>query len=280
MFDSLQLIERFDEARDGKRKCVYTAVFGGYDEVPSPTYKPEGWNFICFSDVEIVAPGWEVRVVDPGRGSPMLNNRHIKILPYEYLREFDVSLYIDSNILILGDVSLLYKNWLRGVSFAAWMHPDRSDVYEECEAILLNLRHPTMEIIGQYAALKHQEAPKESGLIEASMLWRDLKCEKVKLLMEGWWEQLNEGKGRDQPYLGFLMERRRIRPKIFPSKLGTVKANQYFYKLQHKKSAISLYKALQKSHEYDGVEHDKVKKVREVNSGPELHSYRETSRKG
>src|SRR5205085_856941 len=75
----------FDKGVDG-RFCVYTALFGDYDELRPPLYVPPGLNFICFSDRRRDVSGWEVRVLDLEFDNPVLNNRIIKILPYDYLK--------------------------------------------------------------------------------------------------------------------------------------------------------------------------------------------------
>ena len=63
--------------------CVYTALFGEYDELRSPTYLPSGLRFICFSDRPRDVPGWEVRIVEADLPNPAMNNRRLKLLPFE-----------------------------------------------------------------------------------------------------------------------------------------------------------------------------------------------------
>ena len=36
----------------GYNKVIYTAIIGGYDGLVEPDYKPEGWDFVCFSTTE------------------------------------------------------------------------------------------------------------------------------------------------------------------------------------------------------------------------------------
>ena len=35
------------------KKVIYTTIFGGYDNLVEPQHKPEGWDFICFTDSDI-----------------------------------------------------------------------------------------------------------------------------------------------------------------------------------------------------------------------------------
>ena len=159
--------------RTEDRFCVYTALFGEYDDLRSPAFVPAGVKFICFSDRERDVAGWEVRVVDLELDTPALKNRKIKILPYDHLKDYDCSLYIDASIVFLADPLVVYHRWLKNESFVAWSHPERSGVYEEIEAILTGLRHTPAPLLDQYTYFGDQAVPAQSGLIEAGFLWRD-----------------------------------------------------------------------------------------------------------
>jgi hypothetical protein len=158
-------------AQDNVRICVYTALFGGYDELRALAYKPEGWDFICFTDKPFAATGWDVRLLDPPGGSHAMKNRRLKILPYESLSEYDCSLYLDSNVALLGDPSHLYRRWLREQPFVAWRHPQRGSIFEELEAIIASSRGRPASIIDQYAFFTQQKVPDFVPMIEANFLW-------------------------------------------------------------------------------------------------------------
>ena len=34
-------------------KVVYTAIIGGYDNLIEPSFKPDGWDFVCFTNNNI-----------------------------------------------------------------------------------------------------------------------------------------------------------------------------------------------------------------------------------
>ena len=42
-------------------KVIYTAIIGGYDTLVEPDYKPEGWDFVCFTDKDLKSDTWEIR---------------------------------------------------------------------------------------------------------------------------------------------------------------------------------------------------------------------------
>jgi hypothetical protein len=223
------------------RFCVYTALFGEYDDLRAPVFAPPGLEFICFSDRERDVAGWDVRIVDLELDIPALKNRKLKILPYDYLKGYDCSLYIDASIVFLTDPLIVYRRWLKDRPFVAWAHPQRSGVFEEIEAILTGLYHPPDPLLDQYAYFRDQAMPEQSGLIEASFLWRDHRDARVRDLMEQWWDFLVRfGGHRDQPALGYLMWKTGVRPSLLPDSLGTSRNSEFFCRLLHLQTAVEL----------------------------------------
>jgi len=243
-FTTVTRTDDFIPDRADGRFCVYTALFGEYDDLRSPAYVPPGLKFICFSDRARDVSGWDVRVVDLELDSPAMKSRMLKILPYDHLKGYDCSLYIDANIVFLADPLVAYHRWLKDKPFVAWRHPDRSGVYEEIEAILRSLRHAPSALLDQHKYFGDQAVPEQTGLIEACFLWRDHRDGAVRELMEQWWELLARfGSHRDQPALGYLMWKTGIRPEILPDYLGTSGDNEFFRKLPHKQTVLELERA-------------------------------------
>lgn len=233
MFDEVKPIN--DKAiREKARICVYTAVFGGYDALPSVNFATTGVDFICFTDSPVIANGWDVRLVEPTERNAIIENRKYKMLPHQFLSEYDYTLYIDSNLMLVGDISRLVSVWLHGYDFVAWKHPERCDVYSEIEAILSSLRHPPDGLIEQYEYFSRIGMPSNNGLIEACFLWRKNDSHRVRRLMDDWWRFIsNSTVNRDQPPLAYLMWKHRTRPTVLPDKFGDTRNNDFFVKVPH-----------------------------------------------
>ena len=220
-----------------QRICVYTGLFGGYDELHPPAYKPPGLEFICFSDRPFTANGWEVRVIDLPGGSGAMKNRQVKLLPFDFLPDYDGSLYIDSNLVLLGDPSLLYRQWLRGQSFVAWRHPQRCSIFDELSVILASSRAEPSRIIDQYVHFAEQSVPERVPMIEANFLWRDHRDRRLQRFMQQVWEHLVRFQSwRDQPAIAYLMWKTGFQPAIMPDRLGTSRDNEFAHKFIHKSS--------------------------------------------
>jgi hypothetical protein len=112
-------------------------------------------------------------------------NRRLKILPYEVLSDYDCSLYLDSNLVLLGDLSRLYSLWLRGRPFIAWRHPQRGWVFDELHVLLASSRADPSGIIDQYVFFSEEGVPDAVPMIEASFLWRAIATLKSNCLWKG-----------------------------------------------------------------------------------------------
>ena len=227
----------------GPSFCVYTALFGEYDSLPTPLYRPPGIDFICFSDRPRAVSGWDVRIIEPGMNHPSLKNRRLKILPHEYLSAYEYSLYVDANTLFLGDPVLLYHHGLQGKRFVAWRHPNRSDIYKECEAILVGLKHEPEPIVAEYDYFRNEGVPRDTGMLEASFLWRSHRDPEVRELLERWWAHVVRFGGRDQPGLAYWTWKSDTRPEVMPEHLGTVRANDFVARRPHDMTMIQVEQA-------------------------------------
>ena len=211
------------EERPG-RWCVYTALFGGYDDLRPPLIRPSGVDFICFTDCDLEVEGWRtIRVAV--EDDAVRESRRYKILCHRYLADYDASLYVDASTLIAGDIGRFVQRWCRGRAFAMWQHPQRDDVYDEAVAVLVQRKADPGRVVNQILAYEAAGLPRATGLVEASFMWRDHRDDDVMRLMEAWDEEVGAHSRRDQISLGFLMWRLGIRPQLFPRRLGNARAN-------------------------------------------------------
>ncbi len=214
--------------------AVYTAVFDNYDLIRPPLFTPDDFDFLCFSDKPVNAPGWKTVIVERPVPDPALSNRHVKINALEYLSEYDASIYIDANVLITGDIAKLEQNYCRGRSFVAWEHPERDDVYNEIEAIVTRRKANAKSMIEQAEFFSEQGLGRNTGLLEANVLFRKHSgAPDLWKMMGEWWSLTARFGGRDQPALGYLMETMGPRPSVWPKKHGDGRHSDFFVKLPH-----------------------------------------------
>ena len=118
----------------------YTCITGGYDSLKEPLVAPKNIDFICFTDsMQLSSSVWKIRPIpeDLQFLSNVKKQRAVKICPHKCLPEYDVSIWVDGNILIKDDLNKLLAEYdLDKVPFYTRIHPKRNCIYDEMEACL------------------------------------------------------------------------------------------------------------------------------------------------
>ena len=193
------------------KKVIYTAIIGNYDDLEEPKFIPEGYDFICFTDQDIKKPNsvWEIKKVLPLYEDNTRTARKYKILPHRFLPEYDLSIWVDGNELIVGDVNELQLKYLKNKNMAVYNHMScwdrRNCVYDEARAIFdlgnrdNNNWKDNPEIIKkQIDKYVKQEYPSNNGLIVSGVMFRNHNKPEIIKCMEYWWKELKQGSKRDQ----------------------------------------------------------------------------------
>ena len=225
------------------KKVIYTAIFGDYDSLPEPEYIPNGFDFVCFTDTDIKSNLWEVRKVLPIYEYSTRNDRKYKIITHRFLSEYDVSIWIDGNILIRNDLNECIDKYLSDCNMSYFDHmkcnlDPRDCVYQEVDAILwLGKNDPNNRykdnpeiIINQARRYLKEGYPKNNGLITSGVLLRKHNELDVMETMEMWWEELKYNSKRDQLSFDYVTWKNNFKFKYMK---GDIRDNKYFYLLPH-----------------------------------------------
>ena len=182
------------------RVAVYTCVTGGYDEVSPPAVLTAGVDYLCFNDgsVRVPAPWQDLKITDKYSGKDA--NRYIKILPQldNKLRNYDLTIYVDGSIEIVGDLAPLIRSvqCTEGQTFM-YEHPRRNCVYLEARACVKSMKASLRQTSRLLARYRKKGMPERFGLFEGGIIVRRMDSE-FNALMESWWKAYLIGVGRDQ----------------------------------------------------------------------------------
>ncbi len=208
------------------RIVVYTAIFGtkaGLIKQP----KFSDVDYVCFTDNETLKSKlWDVRLVK-GQidGDPTRNNRYYKINPHKVFPKYDISIYVDGNFLIIGDVISLIKSSLKDNDMSCFNHSqttsDKRDcIYDEYEAILRmgeekgDYKDDPDIMLKQINTFKKEGYPKNNGLIVGGVLIRRHHKPKVVGTMDDWWQILLTGSKRDQLSFNYVAWKNNFQYKL------------------------------------------------------------------
>lgn len=223
------------------KKVIYTVIFGGYDQLQEPECIPTGWDFICFSDHDYDSSVWEVRVVDPAIPQDLaLSSRKPKILAHEFLPEYNTSIYIDGNIVVRGNVNELTDEYLEDSSFVAYSHRStdsngRTGLYQEAETLIQmtesgKYKGDPQKMRKQMIKYRREGYPEENGLILGTILLRRHNDQKVKQVMQDWWNEVKNESNRDQLSFNYVAWKHDFDFTVIEENGWD---NEYFYRKKH-----------------------------------------------
>ncbi len=226
------------------KKVIYTAIFGGYDNLTEPSFIPEGWDFVCFTDSDIKSDVWDVRKVKPLYEDSTRNARKHKVLPHRFLPEYDISVWVDGNILIRNNLNELVDNYLQDCNVAMMNHnknvlDPRDCIYEEAQTILYfgqknnNYKDNPNLIISQIEKYKNENYPPKNGLAVTMEVLRKHNEKDVIDTMNLWWDEIKYGSKRDQLSFNYCAWKTNLNFKWMD---GDSRDNKYFLNMgKHKK---------------------------------------------
>lgn len=178
------------------RIVVYTVAAGQRPPLHPALGMPSGLRFLCFTEQEVTAPGWEIRPLAEDRPASF----H-KICPYEALRGAapgaDWSLYIAPDQLIMGNLEALLTRWLLPQPFALWRHRACADWHDLAERQLLDGTAAPAAVLAHAEACAATAVPRDRGVFDTSVLWRRHDDPAVTRLMDAWWALEEQAPGAD-----------------------------------------------------------------------------------
>lgn len=186
---------------------VYTCIIGDYDTLKPVCNRSSRIDYICFTDnPNIKSDGvWEIRRLPPDdlytEGlSKIKKQRIVKILPHIYLKEYDVSIWVDGNIQITGNLIFEFLNVLDLNNHFMYVnrHPSRDCIYREEVDVLRRKKDLPENTNPQIRRYKEEGFPEHFGLAETNIIVRKHNDYRCKKLMFDWAKEIINGSHRDQ----------------------------------------------------------------------------------
>ena len=203
---------------------IYTAIFGGYDELVEPDYIPEGCDFVCFTDsTHFKSDVWDIRVVKPYYEQPVRNSRYYKTKPHVFFPDYEISLWIDGTINVKNDIHYLIKDHLSDANMACFNHNstvlDAHDCAYYSAQYILQLGEKNYKldpsrgmkafkddpklIVPQMDKYREEGFPEHFGHVISGIMFRRHNEQDCINVMKTWWEEIKYHSHLCQLSLGY-----------------------------------------------------------------------------
>jgi hypothetical protein len=197
------------------RRVVYTVLYGdGYALLEQPVRRDSDLDFIAFtSDPTVRSDTWTIRHLPALLPMDMpRSSRFPKICAHRVLPEYDISLYIDTKVLLTAPPETILDDLLIGHSdsMACFRHDQRSTIAEEVEAVIqggLDRADVCRAQLADYAADGYRGT---TPLTWSGLLMRFHNRDDVKNAMETWMAHVLRYSRRDQLSFPYVAEKTKL----------------------------------------------------------------------
>lgn len=187
------------------KKVIYTCITGEYDDACAHVYVDDTWQYVMFTDNQYLLSmdkytHWTIRPLQYNESTNVKNARWHKINADLLFPEYDISLWIDGNIVIMRPefFERLEKFIRRGDKICIPPHPERRCIFDEAEKIK-ELKIDNKNTVNQeMRRLKFSGYPRGNGLNETCVMLRRHNDTQIKRVQRKWWRMVRDYSKRDQ----------------------------------------------------------------------------------
>ena len=187
------------------KKVIYTCITGEYDDVCAHVFVDDTWEYVMFTDNQYLLGmrrymHWDIRPLEYKKQTNMKNARWHKINPHKLFPEYDYSLWIDGNIVVMKPEFFKRINCFidNGARLVVPLHPVRTCIYDEAKTIK-ELKIDNKNTVNQEMFwLRLSRYPKTQGLNETCLMLRKHNDKKIRRIGKRWWRMVKNFSKRDQ----------------------------------------------------------------------------------
>lgn len=183
------------------RKVVYTCITGNYEPLSDPAFVSDGFDYVCFTDSSGMTSNiWKFRPMPEELDglNVVKRQRCVKICPHKYLPEYDLSVWVDGSVKLIGNLNEFISNECGDSTISIPKHPKRTCIYKEEEAVVSIKKDKKINTWPQILRYKKEGFPSNYGLVQSNIVIRKHNDDKCKAFMDDWWDEVKNGSKRDQ----------------------------------------------------------------------------------
>ncbi len=202
--------KKCDEMQNNK--VIYTCVTNNYDDISIHSYIDDSWDYICFTDSEYLINrgyfgNWKVKPLEFDKLDNTRNNRWHKMHPHVLFQKYERSLYVDANLNIKTPYlfECIFEKEKQNIKLSIPKHFERECIYDEANIIKDNAIDDIVIVENQINLYENEGFPKNYGLSENNIIYRNHNDEKIISIMNDWWYMIENYSKRDQLSLYYVL---------------------------------------------------------------------------
>ncbi len=191
----------FDKKKNKPKIAIVTSFTEGYDTLKPHEVLDSRFNYVVYTDSQCNDMGfYDIRPLPQLEIDNARLSRYAKMHPHVLFKGYDLVVWIDSNLMIVGDIYPILDKFMRsGKAIGASIHPLRKTIYEEFKACV-EAKKEDFSTMKRQVDFYKQQGYVDNKLGECNFLAFNLrdKEKEVNKAMETWWNQILKFSRRDQ----------------------------------------------------------------------------------
>ena len=181
------------------KKVVYNCRIGSGFHFFEPIYINEGWDHICFTnDMSLSSEHYKIVYINSIKGDNRRTAKRVKILAHEYLKDYDISVYLGSRFKIRYNLDELIKcHFSENIDIVCVRHNKRKCIYEEAKKVIELGLDDKYIVEKQMQRYRDEGFPQDMGLASFFVFIRRHNNFVVKEFMNRWYNEILIGSSRD-----------------------------------------------------------------------------------
>ncbi len=213
--DKSELKYQYSNNFGNDRIAVYTAIFGGYDELLEPSYISPICDYYVFTDYDIPKDSaWkkiDISNMAELHGMDAYHlSKYIKMFPHAFFKDYKYSIWVDGATKIIADLAA-FADRLKDKCIGMFDNPVHDCIYTEGNYLIYYNRVNKQDIKRQLRAYQLEGYPKHNGMFECTVIVRKHNEEICIQLMNMWWDQVNQYTMRDQISFPFVLWKNKMK---------------------------------------------------------------------
>ena len=179
-----------------RKVIVYSCLIGDYDKV-STFQRQRGYDYILFTDQKILNTNWSVlpipQEVKKLNVSDIKKQRYIKIHPHIFFKNYDLSIYIDANYIIKGDLDDFLLNTLNPIDHIYIPHYQRGKGVKRAIEQAIEQKKDKYSLLNEtWLRYNEDKLLNKKGIVNAGLIVRKHHKKDCIELMNKWWEEVKK----------------------------------------------------------------------------------------
>jgi hypothetical protein len=207
------IINSYQENKNKRNGVVYTCLIDNYDCLIKHNYIDFDYDYICFTNneylINVESYGvWKFKQLAYDKLDNKRNSGWHKTHPHLLFPKYEKSIWIDANIDVRNNYLFQIHNSHKTISMP--IHFERNCIYDECKVVAQSGLDDRETIDKMISFLDLNNFPKNYGLHETNIIYRNHNDIKIQKIDEEWWNFIKEYSKRDQCSLSYVFWKNEI----------------------------------------------------------------------